>query len=170
LFGVVDTTYGQGDGSTTFNVPDLRGRVMIGASNSHPVASHGGEETHSLMENELPQHSHSVPQHGHANGITITTPALSHTITQAAFTYSGTSGSYSIENYSPTKGTFRGSTSTNATVKTKVAVDNHPASNCSVTGSIDDCDAFDTEIAGVGESHDNMQPFITMNYIIYTGA
>lgn len=170
LFGVVDTTYGQGDGSTTFNVPDLRGRVMIGASNSHPVASHGGEETHSLTENELPQHSHSVPQHGHANGITITTPAISHTITQAVFTYSGPSGSYRIENYSPTKGTFRGSSSVNATVSTQVGVDNHPTADCSVTGSIDDCDAFDTDTAGVGESHDNMQPFITMNYIIYTGA
>ena len=172
LFDVVDTTYGEGDGSTTFNVPDLRGRVMIGTSNSHPVASHGGEETHSLTEDELPQHFHSVPQHGHANGIIIKTPVLSHSIIQAAFTYSapgGTtnlttdSGSYSVTSYS-------GTTSTNATRSANVAISNHSAENCSVTGSIDDCDAFDTDTAGVGESHYNMQPFITMNYIIYTGA
>lgn len=169
LFGVVDTTYGDGDGSTTFNVPDLRGRVMIGASNSHPVASHGGEEAHSLTENELPQHSHSVPQHGHANGITITAPSLSHTITQAAFTYSAPSSPASVGSGNR-RTAYSGTTSTVATFSTEVGVDNHPAADCSVTGSIDDCDAFDTDTAGVGDSHDNMQPFITMNYIIYTGA
>ena len=172
LFDIVDTTYGEGDGSTTFNLPDLRGRVMIGASDSHPVASIGGEETHSLTENELPQHSHVVGQHGHNNGITIKTPELSHTITQAAFTYSapgGTtnfttgSGSYSVTSYN-------GTTSTNATRHTNVSISNHAAADCSVSGSIDDCDAFNTETAGGGESHDNMQPFITLNYIIYTGA
>lgn len=172
LFGVVDTTYGEGDGSTTFNLPDLRGRVMMGASNGHPVASNGGEETHSLTENELPQHSHVVGQHGHANGITITTPELTHTITQAAFTYSapgGTanfttgSGSYSVTSYN-------GTTATNATRSANVAIANHAAADCTVNGSIDDCDAFSTNTAGGVESHDNMQPFITMNYIIYTGA
>ena len=169
LFGVVDTTYGEGDGSSTFNVPDLRGRVMIGASNSHPVASHGGEETHSLIENELPQHSHSVPQHGHANGITITTPVLSHTITQAAFTYNSPSSPASVGS-GTIRNAYSGKTSTVATFSTEVGIGNHTAADCSVTGSIDDCDAFDTDTAGVGESHDNMQPFITMNYIIYTGA
>lgn len=33
LFGIISTTYGTGDGSTTFNVPDLRGRVVAGLDN-----------------------------------------------------------------------------------------------------------------------------------------
>lgn len=39
LFGLLGTTYGSGDGSTTFNVPDLRGRVVAGADNMGGVAA-----------------------------------------------------------------------------------------------------------------------------------
>lgn len=46
LFEAIGTAYGPGDGTTTFNLPDLRGRVAIGASSSHILASSGGEETH----------------------------------------------------------------------------------------------------------------------------
>jgi microcystin-dependent protein len=42
LFAVVSTTYGVGDGSTTFNVPDLTDRVAIGKSPSYALASTGG--------------------------------------------------------------------------------------------------------------------------------
>ena len=46
LFQVIGTTYGSGDGSTTFNVPDLRGRTAIGASSGHAMGSTGGSESH----------------------------------------------------------------------------------------------------------------------------
>ena len=39
LFAAIGTTYGAGDGSTTFNVPDLRGRWIVGANETHAVAS-----------------------------------------------------------------------------------------------------------------------------------
>ena len=169
LFDVIDTTYGNGDGSTTFNLPDLRGRVLIGSSANHPTASNGGEEEHILIEQELPQHLHTVGQHGHANGITITTPALSHSITQAAFKYSAPGGSTKGATRSGTGG-FQGTTSTNATRSTNVGVSDHNSANCTVSGSITDCNAFNTDTAGTGDSHNNMQPFITMNYIIYTGV
>jgi len=39
LFGIIGTTYGAGDGSTTFNVPDLRGRVVAGVDNMGGVAA-----------------------------------------------------------------------------------------------------------------------------------
>lgn len=42
LFGVLGTAYGQGDGSTTFNVPDLTGRVPMGTNGTYPPASTGG--------------------------------------------------------------------------------------------------------------------------------
>lgn len=42
LFAVVSTTYGAGDGSTTFNVPDLTDRVAIGKSPTYALASTGG--------------------------------------------------------------------------------------------------------------------------------
>ena len=59
LFTVIGTTYGAGDGSTTFNIPDLRGKVPIGVSGSHALASTGGEETHTLTVDEIPAHTHT---------------------------------------------------------------------------------------------------------------
>jgi len=45
LFGIVGTTYGAGDGSTTFNVPDLQDNVPVGKSNNKALASTGGANT-----------------------------------------------------------------------------------------------------------------------------
>src|SRR6056300_1607257 len=45
LFGIVGTTYGTGDGSTTFNVPDLQDNVAVGKSNNKALATTGGANT-----------------------------------------------------------------------------------------------------------------------------
>lgn len=59
LFSEIGTTYGVGDGSTTFNVPDLNGKVPLGSGNIS-VGVSGGNENHSLATNELPSHSHDI--------------------------------------------------------------------------------------------------------------
>ena len=45
LFSVIGTTYGVGDGSTTFNVPDLTDRTVVGKSGTKALASTGGANT-----------------------------------------------------------------------------------------------------------------------------
>ena len=45
LFAIVGTTYGSGNGSTTFNVPDLKNDVPLGRSNAKALASTGGANT-----------------------------------------------------------------------------------------------------------------------------
>jgi microcystin-dependent protein len=45
LFAIVGTTYGAGDGSSTFNVPDLQDNVAVGKSNNKSLASTGGANT-----------------------------------------------------------------------------------------------------------------------------
>ena len=60
LFIAIGTTYGSGNGSTTFNVPNLQTRVPIGASENYVLGSTGGEETHTLTINEMPRHTHSI--------------------------------------------------------------------------------------------------------------
>ena len=67
LFAAIGTTYGAGDGSTTFNLPDLKGRVAVGAGNSgttgatnHTLGQKSGEETHTLTTNEMPSHLHGI--------------------------------------------------------------------------------------------------------------
>ncbi|MBK1442483.1 phage tail protein [Parapedobacter sp. ISTM3] len=65
LYSILGTTYG-GDGRTTFALPNLSGRVPMGAGQgaglSHRVlGERGGQEIVSLTLNNLPAHSHSLP-------------------------------------------------------------------------------------------------------------
>ena len=53
LFSVIGTTYGSGDGSTTFNLPDMRGRVAVG-SDANSLGSQVGAETRSFAWDYLP--------------------------------------------------------------------------------------------------------------------
>jgi microcystin-dependent protein len=57
LFSILGTTYG-GNGTQTFALPDLRGRVPMGFSNGHTLGERGGEQSHTLIINEMPQHTH----------------------------------------------------------------------------------------------------------------
>ena len=63
--GGASSPWGQGDGSTTFNVPDLRGRAPIGLGQgtgltTRTLASVGGAETHVLTGAQLPPHTHAT--------------------------------------------------------------------------------------------------------------
>ena len=63
LFALVGTTFGAGNGTTTFNLPDLRGRSIIGVGQGSGLTNRtrgqtGGAETHQLATGELPAHQH----------------------------------------------------------------------------------------------------------------
>ena len=78
LFAVISTTYGSGDGSTTFNLPDMRGRAVAGVDNmggtaasrltstvltaSNTLGATGGTQTHTLTaaQSGVPAHSHPI--------------------------------------------------------------------------------------------------------------
>lgn len=70
LFSAIGTLWGAGDGLTTFNLPDLRGRNALGASATHTQGSTGGAETVTIAVADLPAHAHTISDPGHAHGVT----------------------------------------------------------------------------------------------------
>jgi microcystin-dependent protein len=54
LFGILGTAYGVGDGSTTFNLPDMRDKTALGASGSHAVGTSGTNDSVTIVNDNLP--------------------------------------------------------------------------------------------------------------------
>ena len=154
LFTALGTTYGSGDGSTTFNLPDLRGRVIAGKDdmggasanrltdqtgglNGDTLGDSGGSETHTLTEAQLPAHTHTV------NSVTV----------YGGFG-TGTGGSDNFAGLSYTSGSNFDTVSVTATTGTTgTGAQSHTASLAN-TGS--------------GSAHNNVQPTFILNYIIKT--
>lgn len=70
LFAAIGTTFGPGDGSSTFNVPNTVNNVLAGAGSLVALGAIAGSQTHSITTLEMPTHSHGVtdPGHIHSNG------------------------------------------------------------------------------------------------------
>lgn len=95
LFTAIGTAFGVGDGSTTFNVPDFRGRVPAGKDNMGGTAANrltiiannlgtaGGAEEHTLTNSQMPQHTHALA-YDTASGV--------NTASNRVITTSGTTG------------------------------------------------------------------------------
>lgn len=115
LFDVIGTTYGSGDGSTTFNIPNLKGNVPVGLDSNDTdfdtLGETGGEKEHTLTTDEMPSHNHEITIHRTAGAGTMVAQS------------SGTGGS--------------------------------------VTGS-----SWVIGNTGGGDAHNNLQPYIVLNYII----
>lgn len=158
LFAVIGTTYGSGDGSTTFNIPDLRGRVSLGTASGYAMGSTGGNK-----DAIIPYHTHTLSR-------TTNVAVAAHGITQPTFNVSGglfwkTWGDSTIVNssYAATTTSSSGShfynASNTATRTTNVALTN----NHSVTQP-----EFSASYAGTNGNltNANLQPYVVTNYII----
>lgn len=94
LFTAIGVTYGIGDGSTTFNVPNLKGRVVVGLDGADTAFDALGEtggtatHTHTATTDSSGAHTHTVASHTHTGP--------SHTHTGPSHTHSGPSHTHSI--------------------------------------------------------------------------
>jgi microcystin-dependent protein len=121
LFSVISTTYGIGDGSTTFNLPDLRGRVVAGQDDmggtsadrltgqsggvdGDTLGAAGGAEQHQLTIAELANHTHD---YNYANSFTSfaqgdSTPGNARNASQVSYPTAATGGDNAHNNVQPT--------------------------------------------------------------------
>lgn len=166
LFSVIGTTYGSGDGESTFNLPGFSGKTPLCMGGGFSIGSMGGEETHQLLAAEIPSHSHKIPSHTHGNNIGAKTPKFTHSVTQASFTYSQLSGGTNFNAYGTMAGANNGRTSAAMSRSKNLAISNHAAAACTMSGGIEECDAFDTESVGSGTAHNNMMPYLALVYLI----
>lgn len=161
LFAVLGTTYGTGDGSTTFNIPDFRGRVSAGKDDMGGTAANrlatqvsgatlgaaGGFETHILTVPQMPAHEHQ--------GQTSLNGSHFHLQGYSAFT--GNTSRYG-ETVTAETTIFDGSTSSSS----------NRALNTS--SAPDHSHSFTTSTVGGGTAHNNVQPTLILNKIIRTGV
>jgi microcystin-dependent protein len=153
LFTAIGTIYGVGNNTTTFNVPDLRGRTPLGYLNTggsgltaRTFGSKGGFETWPLAIAELPAHNHTIYNDYHSHG----TPQAAHTHSYVNPLGSAISAAPGAQTCYQPGGTTNVS-SGNAGI--------NPTTDGAVTNAL-------VNNTGGGAGHQNMQPFTVMLYII----
>lgn len=106
LFKVIGTSYGAGDGSTTFNLPNKKGRVSAGydSTNSkfNTIGKKLGEETHTLTIDEMPQHTHIINTSSNIGGQVENMPWGGAIATQVTYT-NAAGGNQPHNNIQPTE-------------------------------------------------------------------
>ena len=140
LYAVIADTYGAGDGSTTFNLPDLRGRGVVGVDDmggtnannltaNNALGDTGGEESVSLVAANNGPHDHLTIKSGSVGSGAGYPTNTTYLAAQGVFGYD--------ESYAVRK----------ATTAPDIAL---------------------TSEQGSGTAHENMHPYICINYIIKT--
>jgi microcystin-dependent protein len=166
LFAAISTTFGVGDSSTTFNIPDLRGRSVVGvgtgagdgssgtgnptgtALTARSLSAWGGKQTHTLATSEIPAHGHTQDAHGHG----VTDPGHEHGMDgDFGNRFMVTVGSSSINQINDAPSGQALSYSDIDSNTTGLTVNNATATN---------------QNTGGGGEHNIMHPFAALNYLI----
>ena len=152
LYSILGTTYG-GNGTTNFGLPDLRGRVPIGAGiapnvSGFPLGYKGGSEYITIGVDNLPSHDHAIK---------ATSGSSSGTANLKAYNGSGdTTDPSEAQSIAGKAGGFKIFSKNDSTTTIESVV----------TGIVNGGVPSATEVTGGGQALPNMQPFQVVNYII----
>lgn len=160
LYTVIGDTYGAGDGSTTFNVPNLQGKVVAGVSDSDStfdLADTQGGKTHTNTSAHMLGHTHSTPNHSHTfSGSFSGSTSANGSSVEVLRSFGSSGGSSYFES-----GSYKGYTSQNHT---------HSFSG-SVSGTTSNSGSSSTggaSYSGSTSAFSIMQPTMALNKIIKT--
>lgn len=161
LFRAIGTTWGNGDGATTFNLPNAQDRVIIGAGNLYPLGSTGGSASVTLTTPNLPAHNHAVDDPGHTHTFdgdphnhTITDPGHHHsTQTPGTVASIGSGTSFTVAVTGNT-----GNATTGITINNTTATGTNSNEKTGIT----------TEDTGSGTAVNILPPYAAMLAIIKT--
>jgi microcystin-dependent protein len=172
LFAIVSTTYGVGDGTTTFNLPDLRGRTVAGIDNmggtdagrldiANSSGTVVGTQYVTLTSAEMPSHTHTQDSHNHTqNSHNHTQDAHGHLLVNAGSLYMGSSEG-GTPDYVRSIFTRSGADG----YANSWQADQRVATNQATTATNQATTATNQNTGG-GGAHNNMQPTMVLNYII----
>lgn len=167
--GGASSPWGQGDGATTFNLPDLKGRMLMGAgaaagdatATTHALGTKFGAEKVTLLAAEG-----SVPVHGHADNLAAANSSVLNTGTESAdHTHGYTApGSQALVTGSPT-GSALARAGVGASTGGRSAAHTHsvPAHTHTITGQVTNHPG-----ANAVNSHNNLPPGVAVTTIIKT--
>jgi microcystin-dependent protein len=150
LFAVCGTTFGAGNNSTTFNLPNLQQRFPLGKALAGTGATLGGVGGTIDHVHTGPSHQHTIPTHSH------TVPAHAHTVPRDGW---GVQQQFSPAAPGGRLRTFPGNYDDLATQ------DN---TSSTVPATATDAKSLTTDPAGTGNTGVANPPFLTVNYIIKT--
>lgn len=154
LFSILSTNFGPGDGTSTFNLPNFSNGIFpMGAGTANPLASTGGEATHLLTTAQIPAHNHATTispnPHGHA--IAISPNPHTHTA-PVPFLNNAAAGTGRSEVGEP------GNPSITITTDPTVLSASAAAASLAATSAQ----------TGGGTAHNNLPPYLAINFIIKT--
>jgi microcystin-dependent protein len=152
LFNSLGSGFGGGNGSTTFNIPDMRDRFVVGAGTTYSRNGKGGSVSVTLSTAQLASHNH-----GNTGS---TTPSHTHGISS-----SGTHG-HALD-YSSSGGINHGVTAMGTKLGTSSGIVGTSGAHTHTTSSQSGgSHLHSTGSAGSGLAHENRPPYIGMFYII----